>query len=254
MLAEILSHKRLEIAELAPPAPRSSVFSPRPLGLARGPGEPLRIIAEIKRRSPSAGPLSTRLSVSDRARCYAAAGADMLSVLTDTRYFDGAFAHLSEARAATTLPILCKDFILSELQLDLALAHGADAVLLIVRCLRDRELSDLASAARARGLSALVEVTTEDEARRALELGAELIGVNARDLDTLELDPARAERVLGALPTSVTRVHLSGISTPADVQGAASRNLDAILVGEALMRLDDPGPLLSKLASAARAG
>jgi len=238
VLAEILAHKRRELATLGRPPEHG--LEPRPVALGRGAGEPLRLIAEIKRRSPSAGPLSTALSVAERARAYERAGASVISVLTDSRFFDGAFEHLAEARRATALPVLCKEFVLDEVQLDWARAHGADAVLLIVRCLEGARLASLVAAAGERGLTPLVEVATEDEALRALDAGAKLVGVNARDLDSLAMDLARAERVLGSLPSGVTRVHLSGVASADDVKRLAARAVDAALIGEALMRLDDP--------------
>lgn len=250
VLAEILASKRDELPELirrALPAPPPR----RVIELARNAGEPLRLIAEIKRRSPSAGPLSVALSVAERARAYERAGARLISVLTDRRYFDGGYEHLLAAREGAALPLLCKDFVIDERQLDAARAFGADAVLLIVRCLDAGSLARLHSAARARELVPFVEVATEDEARLALDVGAELVGVNARDLDTLAMDPARAERVLALLPRSVTRVHLSGIGSPDAVARVARTGVDAALVGEALMRADDPEPLLARMVAQA---
>lgn len=251
MLAKILETKRSELAELRRlrlPSPPSL----RPVQLARAPGAPLALITEIKRRSPSAGALSSVLSVAQRARAYERAGSSMLSVLCDRQYFDGDYSHLSEARAATSLPILCKEFILDEAQLDAARAFGADAVLLIVRCLAPGQLARLLAAAAERNLAVLTEVHAPEEAQLALDAGAHLIGVNARDLDTLQLDGARAERVLAGLPADVTRVHLSGIKEEAQVRQCARSPIDAALIGEVLMRQDDPEPLLARLAAAAR--
>lgn len=249
VLAEILANKRRELDELGAPPP--SDLAPRPHGLCRGEGEPLRLIAEIKRRSPSAGALSTALDVGARASAYERAGASMLSVLTDARYFDGSFAHLRLARDATELPILCKEFVLHVRQLDWARASGADAVLLIVRCLTPAALAELMAAARERGLAPLVEVASAEEARVALDAGADLIGVNARDLDTLEMNAARAQRVLDGLPSGITRVFLSGVRSEHEVRRLASERLDAALIGEALMRLDDPSELLARMRAAA---
>jgi indole-3-glycerol phosphate synthase len=253
VLARILARKAEEILAL-----RQRSFSPgpepRPLGLRRFPGEPLRLITEIKRRSPSAGALSTRLSVAERAAAYERAGASMLSVLSDADFFDGALEHLAVARAATTLPVLCKDFVLDEVQLDAARSFGADAVLLIVRILSPERLSSLMRAARERGLQPFVEVVDEPEARIALEAGATLVGVNARDLDTLKMDPVRAAQTLSGLPDGVTAVHLSGLGSPEAVADVARGLADAALVGEALMREDDPEPLLRKLVAAAGQG
>jgi indole-3-glycerol phosphate synthase len=205
------------------------------------------LIAEIKRRSPSAGALSTRLGIGERARAYERAGASAVSVLTDESFFDGSFLHLQEARAACALPLLCKDFVIDERQLDLAQAYGADLVLLIVRCLDAARLAELVVRARERDLEPLVEIATQTEAELALSAGARVIGVNARDLDTLAMDAERAAAVLAALPADVTRVHLSGLATPDDVERIAKTGADAALVGEALMRQDDPEPLLRRM-------
>jgi indole-3-glycerol phosphate synthase len=251
LLQRILAQKELDAAELrqrqlpAPP-PR------RPLSLARAPGQPLHLITEIKRRSPSAGPLSTALSVGERARAYERAGASMISVLCDKTFFDGSFEHLREARLACGLPLLCKEFVIDEVQLDAARAFGADAVLLIVRCLSAARLPVLIEAALARELEPVVEVTTQDESDRALAAGARLIGVNARDLDTLVMEPARARAVLQALPAGVVRAHFSGLSSAAAVGEVAAGSADAALVGEALMRQGDPEPLLREFVAAAR--
>ena len=211
----------------------------------------LSLISEIKRRSPSAGQLSTVLSVAERAAAYERAGATMLSVLCDKRFFDGAYEDLVEARAHTQLPLLCKEFVIDEAQLDAARAFGADAVLIIVRCASPARTTELIQAARARGLAPLVEVTDETEVRTALDGGADLIGVNARDLDTLVMDAARAARVMAAIPDHVVRIHFSGLSKPEDVARIRQNGADAALVGEALMRADDPEPLLRSLAAAA---
>lgn len=250
VLAEILAEKAETLAELRgqklPEAPAR-----RAISLQRRPGDALRLIAEIKFRSPSAGPLSTALSVAERAKAYERGGASMVSVLVDRRFFAGAWEHLTEARAASTLPVLCKEFVLDELQLDAARSYGADAVLIIVRCVPKQRVRALVEGARARELEPFVEITNDDEARIALDAGATLIGVNARDLDTLAMDPVRAQKTLAALPDAVTSVHLSGLSTPADVQKVRESRAHAALVGETLMRVSDPEPLLRSLVAAA---
>jgi indole-3-glycerol phosphate synthase len=249
-LARILATKRDEVACLRrqklPPAP-----GPRAFSLAREGGK-LKLVTEIKFRSPSAGALSTELSVAERARAYERAGADMVSVLCDESFFGGAFAHLAEARAACALPLLCKDFVIDESQLDAAAAYGADAVLIIVRCVSAERLAVLMQEASARRLTAFVEVMTEQEATLAVDAGATLVGVNARDLDALEMDAARAARVLAALPQGITRVHLSGIATPEDVRRVAASPADAALIGETLMRKAQPEALLRSLVEGAR--
>jgi indole-3-glycerol phosphate synthase len=249
ILSQILDSKRKELPELRCRSwPRE--FSPRALPARRT--TETQLIAEIKFRSPSAGALSTRMSVGERAEAYEAAGAAMISVLCDRPFFDGSYSHLSEARRACSIPLLCKEFILDDCQLDAAAAHGADAVLLIARCLSAEQLGHLLDGAKARGLTPLVEVFSEPEGQLAAELGADWVGVNARNLDTLEVDTAQARRVLAQLPQRCTRLHLSGVKTPEDVRAAAASGADLALVGEALMRLDDPKPLLSRLVHAGR--
>lgn len=252
-LERILATKSDEVAELVGvtlpvPPPRRFV------ALSRPPGTPLRLIAEIKRRSPSAGPLSTVLGVGERAAAYERAGAAMISVLCDRTYFDGDPIHLRAARTSTRVPLLCKDFIIHERQLAVARAFGADAALLIARCVSPPGLLELIAAARIHDLVPFVEVTTEAEIEAAIAGHAPIIGVNARDLDTMEIDFERARRVLAAIPPGTTRVHLSGIQDPADVHALAATSADAALVGEILMRADDPEPVLRSLARAASGG
>ncbi|MDF2693504.1 MAG: Indole-3-glycerol phosphate synthase [Labilithrix sp.] len=266
VLDKILQAKREEIAALAGvrPSPRSS-GGPRGASvvsrLVRQRSEPLRLVTEIKRRSPSAGPLSTKLSVAERALAYARGGAAMISVLCDARFFDGGWSHLAEARAALdaaalATPLLAKEFVLDGRQIEEAAASGADAVLLIARIVDHVALAVLVRQARALGLEPLVEVVTEDELSAALDADAKVIGVNARDLDTLEMDAPRAARVLSRIPDDRVAIHLSGLKGPDDVAAVAKTRADAALMGEALMRKDDPGPLLRSMidASFARDG
>lgn len=250
VLDRILSQKQKDVAAL-----RAQRFpAPRPVPkveLSRPPGAPLRLIAEIKHRSPSAGQLSAALTPSARARRYEEAGAHMVSVLCDETFFGGGYHHLAEAREGCSLPLLCKEFVIDEVQLDAARAYGASAVLLIVRCLTPERLEALVREARARELVPFVEIANEAEREVALAVGATLIGVNARDLDTLEMNPERARAVLEGLPPSVTKAHFSGLSKPEHVRAAAQSPADAALIGEVLMRADDPYPLLTSLVDAA---
>lgn len=251
ILERILQQKRSELPALRQrKLPQPPVL--RPVTLARLDDQPLRILAEIKRRSPSAGPLSTKLSVGERAAAYERAGATMASVLCDSSFFDGCYEHLALARNASNIPLLCKEFIIDEAQLDCARAYGAEAVLLIVRCLDDASLKHLFEASVSRGLLALVEVATDEETDRALEMGATLIGVNARDLDSLGMNPARTARILAHLPKHITKLHLSGLARPEDLGRVRASGADGALIGEALMRQDDPEPLLRRLVAAAR--
>jgi len=262
-LGDILASKRAEIAQLreSPPLDALPPRTGAPLdvvgALRRPPGTALRILAEVKFKSPSAGPLSRALDAGDRAVAYARAGASVVSILCDGPFFDGAWSDLSRARdaldrAGRPVPLLAKEFVLDELQLDRARDAGADAVLLIARILEPGRLAELHAAARARGLWPMVEVVDEAELAAALSAGARIVGVNARDLDTLVMDATRAARVLSQIPAECVRVHLSGIKAPADLQALAAGPADAALVGEVLMREADPEPTLRALVAAAR--
>jgi indole-3-glycerol phosphate synthase len=251
LLAEIIAQKAAEVALLsASPVTDRAGGPPRDVfgTLRRTGGERLRLIAEIKFRSPSAGSLSRTLGAGERARVYERGGASMISVLTDRTWFDGSFDDLAAARAQVSIPVLCKDFVIDLAQIDRAWAAGADAVLLIVRCLRQAGLvSRLVEGARSRGMEPFVEVVDEHELAVALAAGARVIGVNARDLDTLEVDTERATRVLAGIPANTVAVHLSGLRSAADAAVIAASRADAALIGEALMRRDDPLPLLDEL-------
>lgn len=263
VLAEIVKKKREEIAKLAEDGvPQSAVE--RSLGrrtidvpkiLARDIGAPLRLIAEIKFKSPSAGALSKKMSAAERAVAYANAGASMVSVLCDGPFFDGSYDDLENARAAldeanADVPVLCKEFVLDAAQLDVARARGADAILLIARILDRDELPALVLAAKSRGLEPLVEIANEEELARALETPALLIGVNARDLDTLAMDSKKAAALVADIPPDRVALHLSGVKSEADVSTVARGRADAALIGEILMREDDPSSLLTRFLEA----
>jgi indole-3-glycerol phosphate synthase len=223
--------------------------------LRRGPGDPLRLLTEVKLRSPSAGALSRVLSPEERALVYAKGGAAMVSVLCDGPFFDGSFEHLAAARrrideARLRVPLLAKEFVLEAVQIDLAYRSGADSVLLIKRIVDRDRLRTLVAKARSLGLEPLVEVVDEEELEAALEVGARLVGVNARDLDTLAMDADRAARVLEAIPKDVVSIHLSGLKRADDVARVARTKADAALIGEALMRQDDPRGLLAEMIGA----
>lgn len=205
------------------------------------------VIAEIKRRSPSKGPLAPDLEPALVAKAYAAGGAACLSVLTDAEFFGGSADDLAQARSAVDLPVLRKDFTVGPADVCDARLMGADAVLLIVAALAPGELGDLLRTARSLGLDALVEVHDEAEAEVALDAGAELIGVNQRDLVTFEVDTQRAVRVAGSLPDHVVRVAESGVRHRDDVTRLADAGFDAVLVGEALVTAPDPGAALAAL-------
>jgi indole-3-glycerol phosphate synthase len=260
LLAEILASKRRELEALRG-RPRERAAEHRAIDVARvlrrDAGEPLRLVGEVKRKSPSAGALSTRLAPDARALAYAESGASMVSVLCDAPFFDGAWNHLAAARRALdacgrSVPLLAKEFVLDGRQIEEAVDRGADAVLLIARIVDAARLRDLAAAARALGIEPLVEVVDERELEAALGAGARVVGVNARDLDTLTMDAARAARVLASVPHDVVAVHLSGLRSEDDVRAIAASRADAALVGEALMREDDPRPLLRRLVGATK--
>jgi indole-3-glycerol phosphate synthase len=213
--------------------------------LKAGPG--LAVIAEIKRRSPSKGPLAPDLDSALLAKAYAGAGAACLSVLTDSEFFGGSADDLAEARAAVELPVLRKDFTVSSADVCDARLMGADAVLLIAAALTAGELGELLGTARRLGLDALVEVHDEAEAEVALGAGAEMIGVNQRDLVTFAVDTGRAVRVAGSLPGHVVRVAESGVCDRDDMRRLADAGFDAVLVGEALVTAPDPGAALAAL-------
>jgi indole-3-glycerol phosphate synthase len=210
----------------------------------------ISVIAEIKRRSPSKGPLAPDLVPEVLAKAYASGGAACLSVLTDAQFFGGSPADLVEARAAVDLPVLRKDFTVGGADVCDARIMGADAVLLILGALSPAELGDLLDLARRVGLDALVEVHDETEAELALAAGATLVGVNQRDLVSFEVDTGRAVRVGASLPASVVRVAESGIRTRSDVARLEEAGFDAILVGEALVTATDPGAALTALVGA----
>jgi indole-3-glycerol phosphate synthase len=212
----------------------------------RGPDGP-RVVAEVKRRSPSRGDIRSDLDPAALAAAYAAGGASAVSVLTEPRHFAGSPDDLLAVRAAVELPVLRKDFITTAYQVWEARAWGADAVLLIVAALEGPALPDLLAEAAAAGLDALVEVHTLPEAEAAAAAGATLVGVNARDLATLEVDPGRFAAVRQALPAGTVLVAESGIRDRADVLAAAGAGADAVLVGETLVRAADPAAAVRSL-------
>jgi indole-3-glycerol phosphate synthase len=213
-------------------------------------GAGLSVIAEIKRRSPSKGPLAPELVAGVVAKQYDAGGAAALSVLTDEAFFGGSAADLAEARASVPLPVLRKDFTVSAADVADARVMGADAVLLIVAALDDEELRDLGALAGALGMSALVETHDEAEVERALAAGARIVGVNQRDLVTFDVDTDRAVRVAAAIPHDVLKVAESGIRGRDDAARLADAGFDAVLVGEHLVTSADPSAATRELVGA----
>jgi indole-3-glycerol phosphate synthase len=200
----------------------------------------LSLIAEFKRRSPSAGDISAAAAVADRVRAYERGGAAALSVLTDAPHFGGSLEDLRAARAASGLPILRKDFIVDPYQLYEAAVNGADAVLLIVRALDDRELRAMYEEARAIDLDCLVEVHDAAELERALELDADAVGINNRNLDEGTVDVSTTYELMPDVPAGKTVVAESGISAREELAELERVGVDAVLIGSALMKTGDP--------------
>lgn len=224
----------------------------RPLAAALR-GDRVAVIAEVKRRSPSAGTIRAELDPGERAALYARCGAAAISVLTDGPFFGGSLDDLRVAAARAAVPVIRKDFILDEVQVLEARAAGASAVLLIVRALGADRLRVLLGVAAGLGLEALVEAHTGPELDLALESGAVVVGVNSRDLDTFRVDPA-AWALLGRIPPDRVAVAESGVRAAADVELAAAAGADAVLVGTALSAVAAPGELVTALAGVRRRG
>jgi indole-3-glycerol phosphate synthase len=218
------------------------------LALLRAPG--VGVIAEVKRRSPSAGALAPIDDPAALAGQYQAGGARMISVLTEARRFGGSLGDLDSVRAAVRIPVLRKDFVVGSYQVHEARAHGADAVLLIVAALEQNVLIGLRERVESLGMTALVEVHTEEEASRALDAGARVIGVNARDLHTLEVDRSTFERIAPGLPSHVVKVAESGVRGPLDLIEYAGAGADAVLVGESLVTGANPRQAVAELVTA----
>jgi len=234
----------LEARAAAAPAPRDLAAALR----RTDPQSRPRVLAEVKFRSPSKGVLRPRGDPARIAERYEAEGAAAVSVLCDGPFFDGGWVDLELVRAAVTVPVLAKEFVLDAVQVAAARGAGADAVLVIVRIVpRDAALAALVEAIRARGMCPLVEVASRADLDRALPLRPEVIGVNARDLDTFEMNPHAFDELLPAIPGSAVAVAMSGIASAADLARLAATRADAVLVGEHLMRAEHPGLALRAL-------
>ena len=260
LLATIVAATRTTVAARVRRTPESALLAgiaDRPDGrrfreaLRRADGP--NIIAECKRRSPSQGRLRAEYDPADLAACYEARGAAAISVLTEPTFFDGSLDHLRAVRAAVHVPLLRKDFIVTSYQLLEAAASGADAVLLIVAALDDRELAALSAQAAELGLAVLVEVHDRDELRRALDADAQIIGVNNRNLRTLAVDLHTARALIGDIPAGVISVAESGLRTPADLVSLGRAGYQAFLIGETFMSTPDPGGALQRLLDGTRA-
>lgn len=218
------------------------------LGALKAPG--VGVIAEIKRSSPSRGAMADIADPARLAASYEGGGARAISVLTEQRRFGGSLADLAAVRAVVDIPLLRKDFIVSPYQVHEARAYGADLVLLIVAALEQNVLVGLLERIESLGMTALVEAHTEDEATRALDAGAKVIGINARDLSTFEVDRDAFGRIAPGLPSDIVTVAESGVRGPADLLAYAGAGADAVLVGEGLVTSPDPRTAVSDLVTA----
>lgn len=252
ILAEIVQHKQEEVKELRSQA---ALFEQqayerkshrRAFAAALSANRPA-IIAEIKKASPSKGVLQPDFHPARLAHSYEEGGAACLSVLTDKRYFQGGWSDLEAARAAVSVPVLRKDFTIDRLQIFEAGARGADAILLIAAILETSELQNLRELGSSLGLDALVEVHTNDELTKAIDSGAKIIGVNNRNLDSFEVSLDTSLRLAYRMPINVVRVSESGIHNRADIEVLLGAGYSAFLVGESLMRAEDPVAALKEL-------
>ena len=237
-----VSMAEVKAAAEAAPAPRDVMAALRKPGIG--------VIAEVKRASPSRGQLAAIADPAELARAYESGGARVISVLTEERRFNGSLGDLDAVRAAVDIPVLRKDFIIRPYQIHEARAHGADMLLLIVAALDQPALESMLERTESLGMTALVEVHTEDEANRALQAGARVIGVNARDLKTLSVDRDCFGRIAPGLPSNIIRVAESGVRGPADLLAYAGAGADAVLVGEGLVTSGDPRTAVSDLVTA----
>lgn len=261
ILDEIALYKREEVARAKRERPQALVeMRARKTSVARGFRAALAarrdtgrygLIGEIKKASPSKGVIRADFDAALLARAYEDGGAACLSVLTDTPSFQGAPEHLTAARAAATLPVLRKDFLIDTYQVSEARAWGADCILVIAAILRDGEARALIEEARRWRMDALVEVHDEHERDRALALGADMIGINNRDLKTFATDPGVTLRLAPGIPASVLVVAESGLATPEDLRRLADAGVTTFLIGESLMRADDVAAATRALLSAA---
>jgi indole-3-glycerol phosphate synthase len=241
-LEEILAAKREEIEQLRPraveldrKAQERSDFRDFRTAIQSA-DEKIAVIAEVKKASPSAGVIAASFDPVQIAKNYEHGGANAISVLTDSKFFQGSLEHLKNLRNTVSVSLLRKDFIWERAQIAESAASGADAILLIVAAVTQDQLVRLLKNAKDYRLDALVEVHSVDELQRALEAGAEIIGINNRDLTTFDVDLAVTEKLCREVPDEIVLVSESGIKTPADVARIKSAGVDAILVGEALMR------------------
>ncbi len=246
-LTKIIEHKRLEVAQMRDAEPVSVLLErieklPDPLSFSQAllsaQPDKLALIAEIKKASPSKGLIAPDFNVEKIARAYAEAGAKVLSVLTDEKFFQGHLSYMQMAKMAAggTVPVLRKDFIIDEYQVVQARAYGADALLIIMAALTDETAKQLLEMATGLNLGVLVEVHNEEELERAVAIGAQMIGINNRNLHTFEVDLKTTERLLAKMPKNIIAVSESGLGTRKDIIWLQSLGVRAALIGETFMR------------------
>jgi indole-3-glycerol phosphate synthase len=251
VLERILAETRAEVdarrSAGPPPDTDGRTLPPGAFAAALKAPDGIAVIAEFKRRSPSAGTLAAAPDLVGVISAYERGGAAALSILTERPNFDGSLEDLRAARAASTLPILRKDFIVDSYQLQESVAAGADAVLLIAAALSASELAGLLAAAGRLGLDVLVEIHDQEELDAALAAAARIVGVNNRDLRDFSVDLQRTEQLAGRIPADTIAVSESGIGTPEQLRRLENLGINAVLVGERLMRADDPAAALRSL-------
>lgn len=250
ILDQIIATKHEEIKSYQPLKRNATAFPKKPKLLQHLLNKK-GVISEIKRASPSKGDIQTEVNVVAQAKKYEDAGAAAISVLTDETYFKGSINDLYEVAQAVSIPVLCKDFMISEIQIDRAKQAGATIILLIVAALEKRQLKSLNDYALSKGLEVLVEVHDEEEMQLALELDAKLIGVNNRNLKTFEVSIEQTAQLAEHFPFNEGRVLISesGMHTKEDAQFAFAKGASGILVGEALMRSENPGNWIQEATS-----
>jgi indole-3-glycerol phosphate synthase len=248
------AHARADAVAACLPAleARAAELPPAPAFAAALRGETLRIIAEVKRASPSKGPIAPALDAATQARAYQAGGAAAISVLTEPERFGGSLEDLAAVTAAVAVPVLRKDFIVAPVQIWEARVHGAAAVLLIARALGPDLLPHLVDEAHRAGLEVLVEIRDDIERERAIAVGATVIGVNNRNLETLVIDPATAPAIIPGIPRHCVAIAESGFSVPADAETARLAGADALLIGSAISASPNPAAAVAAFAELTR--
>lgn len=252
-LAEILAEKKKEVARLKKSMPAAGVEDLPPIRdfkSAISTPQRINLIAEIKFASPSAGPIRLKTDPVPIGRAYQDAGAAAISLLTDKRFFQGDLNNMPPLKKAISLPILRKDFIIDVVQVREALVYGADAVLLIARILSQAQLTELISACRETGVAYLAEVHDNDDLEKVIDCGAEIIGINNRDLDSFSVDINTTFKLAPMVPDSSILVSESGLNSEKDIRSLKSAGVQAVLVGSALMKSDDPSCKTAELVAA----